>query len=397
MCARFLYHGSIAEKKLHLISWKNTTMPYCLGGLGIPDIKSMYFGFASTFLWRFYLFNTPLNSWYKLKFDSPFKPISSKASPYWKLICSTAISIKNSLKFHVTDSEYSLSLNWDPWVNGQSLADLNLHCFPPDMMVCNLVANGVWDLRNVPVHLQQLFNSMPIQVGGNVISWTGKGVPNFKTFSRKFFGDISDVPWHIYIWHKHFAIRYSSYAWLAINGGLKTADVLAARRIHINTRCYFCHNEDESTSHLFFQCPFSFSVLHALIPDVGCFLLRPTIMQLFEFYEDYQVFGAAERNFCYLSTCCMVYFLWRERNDRRYGGMFTNHFPQLFFWGLLPTGREFLMSHGNDDLVHFPGRPSSATDAAFPFLAVDLVWYFVGNREDIRAPFGVEHFVQLVF
>ncbi|KAI0507814.1 hypothetical protein KFK09_013942 [Dendrobium nobile] len=326
MCARFLYHGSIAEKKLHLISWKKTTMPYCLGGLGIPDIKSMYFGFASTFLWRFYLFKTPLNSWYKLKFDSPFKPISSKASHYWKLICSTAHSIKNSLNFHVSDSDCSLSLIWDPWVNGQSLADLNLHCFPNNMMVCNLVANGIWDLRNVPVHLQQFLHTIPIQVGGNVISWTGKGVPNFKTFSRKFFGEISEVPWHNYIWHKHFAIRYSSYTWLAINGGLKTADVLAARRIHINTRCYFCHTEDESTSHLFFQCPFSFSVLHSLIPDVGCFLLRPNILQLFEYFEDFQVFGAAERNFCYLSICCMIYFLWRERNDRRYGGIHSTVF-----------------------------------------------------------------------
>ncbi|PKU83287.1 hypothetical protein MA16_Dca006688 [Dendrobium catenatum] len=118
-------------------------------------------------------------------------------------------------------------------------------------------------------------------------------------------------------------MRYSSYTWLAINEGLKSAENLALRGILITPACYLCQNEDESSSHMFFQCPFSFSILHSLLPDVRGFLLRPNLLQLFEHFEDCQSIEGAECNFCYFVICCTLYFLWRERNDRRYGGKYS--------------------------------------------------------------------------
>ncbi|XP_020697800.1 uncharacterized protein LOC110110584 [Dendrobium catenatum] len=236
ICARFLYHGSSTDKKLHLISWRKTTLPYCFGSLGIPDIKSMYFGFACTFMWRFYSINYPLNSWYKTKFDSPFNLLNTRASHYWKLICSTSATVKHSLNFNVTNTDCSLSLQWDPWVKGKSLAEMNLHCLQRGLLVSNVITNGSWNLSLIPQHMHQLFLSIHIQDGDNVITWTGKGV--------------------------------------AVNDGLKTADVLAVRGILINPTCGFCHTEEESSSHLFFQCPFSFSILQTMLPDVKLLLLE---------------------------------------------------------------------------------------------------------------------------
>ncbi|KAI0516656.1 hypothetical protein KFK09_009333 [Dendrobium nobile] len=174
MCAMFLYHGAISDKKLHLISWKNTTLPYCYGGLDIPDIKSMYFGFACSFLWRFFSVDSLLNSWYRSKFVSPFKPPSYSASPFWKHICSTASAIKSSLKLNVTSFNCSLSLYWDPWVKGNSLADLNMQAIPNSLDVNNWICNGSWDLSIVPSHLHRVVLSIPIHDDGLAISWTGK-------------------------------------------------------------------------------------------------------------------------------------------------------------------------------------------------------------------------------
>ncbi|KAI0520542.1 hypothetical protein KFK09_008018 [Dendrobium nobile] len=92
-------------------------------------------------------------SWYKTKFDSPFNLLNTRAAHYWKLICSTAATVKHSLNFNVTNMDCSLSLQWDPWVKGKSLAEMNLHC----------LQRGLLD-------------------GGKVITWTGKGVPNYQGY-----------------------------------------------------------------------------------------------------------------------------------------------------------------------------------------------------------------------
>ncbi|KAI0519828.1 hypothetical protein KFK09_007289 [Dendrobium nobile] len=178
---------------------------------------------------------------------------------------------------------------------GKSLADLNLQAIPNSLDVKNWICNGCWDLTSVPSDLHRVVLSIPIHDDGLAISWTGKGVPCFKTFKRKFFEGNFKVPWYKYIWHKHFAIRYSSYTWLAIKEGLKSAEILALRGILITPVCYLCQNEDESSSHLFFQCPFSFSILHSLLPDVRGFLLRPNMLQLFEHFEDCQTIEGADR------------------------------------------------------------------------------------------------------
>ncbi|PKU79207.1 hypothetical protein MA16_Dca000551 [Dendrobium catenatum] len=133
-----------------------------------------------------------------------------------------------------------------------------------------------------------------------------------------YFVDYDKVTWHKFIWHKHYAIRFSSFAWLAVMKGLKTADILSERNIYINPICPLCEKEEESILHLFFQCDFSFEVLITLIPDAGNFLLRPTILQIFEFLDEIQRFNSNERNFSFLMICCLVYFIWRERNSRRF-------------------------------------------------------------------------------
>ncbi|PKU64842.1 Putative ribonuclease H protein [Dendrobium catenatum] len=322
LCSRFLFHGSSIEKKLHLISWKKTCLPTELGGLGIPSIQSLSFGFSCSFIWRFFSQNSLTVDWLRQKYLSPFKPPSPKASKYWSFTCSTATKLKPFLKFVVTRENCSLDAIWDPWINGSTVSEL-LHISNSKFIaVQNFVYEGYWQLSGSMLSgISHYINSIPIlQQSNGCVEWVGSGKPSFKTFRKLFFVEFEKVSWASFIWHKRFALRYSSYGWLAVCDGLKTADILRSRNIITGSTCHLCGKEDESILHMFFTCEFSFGVISALLPSLGCFLFRPSLLQSFEFFDDMQHLDRQDKNFCFLVICCSVYFLWRERNVRCFEG-----------------------------------------------------------------------------
>ncbi|KAL0913878.1 hypothetical protein M5K25_017370 [Dendrobium thyrsiflorum] len=209
---------------------------------------------------------------------------------------------------------------WDPWCNGRSLVDLGLPSNRSHCLVRDFICNGRWALpSSFPEHICNVISNVPI-LDNSGIAWDGSNLPNFQIFSSHFYGNLEQVTWFKYIWHKKFALRFSVYAWMAILGKLKTYDVLLRRHIYTPSECSFCRVHQETHSHLLFECDFSFSVLSSLLPSVSAFLLRPNISQVFEFLDNTLQLHTLEKNFCFLVVCCSTYFIWRERNNRRFSG-----------------------------------------------------------------------------
>ncbi|KAL0913715.1 hypothetical protein M5K25_017196 [Dendrobium thyrsiflorum] len=301
LCSRFLYHGSIEGKKLHLVAWHNTCLPTCYGGLGIPDIHSLYFGFGCSFIWRMYNTNSLVFDWLRRNYLSPWKPLPVKVSKFWKFIHQIAGKIKNYISFVVAADSSHLSLFWDPWVDGKLLAEL----FSPVIGISDCVKDFVdghsWCLPDcLPSWLRQTISAIPISDASSAsIVWKSIDKPCFKSFRLLFFADLHKVPWFKFVWHKRAVLRYSSYSWLMFRNGLKTADILAKRNISIQPTCPLCQRDDENYAHLFFSCDYSFSVISQLLPILDSFLFRPSSMQLFEFLKDISIYNSAEKNFCY--------------------------------------------------------------------------------------------------
>ncbi|KAL0917530.1 hypothetical protein M5K25_012596 [Dendrobium thyrsiflorum] len=149
-----------------------------------------------------------------------------------------------------------------------------------------------------------MITKIPIMDSHSVISWIHEGAPGYKTYRMIFFSDFTRVSWHKFIWPKCLALRFSSFAWLVVLNGLKTAEVLARRNILIHPVCPLCLKEEESIMHILFHCGFSFQILTSLLPDVEGFLFRPSLLQLFEFLDEIQ----------------------RERNDRRFTKKHSSQF-----------------------------------------------------------------------
>ncbi|KAL0924368.1 hypothetical protein M5K25_005187 [Dendrobium thyrsiflorum] len=137
-------------------------------------------------------------------------------------------------------------------------------------------------------------------------------------FIADYYSDLEDVSWSNYLWHKRYALRHSAYAWMAILGKLKTADILSTRGINIPAACPFCLEANETHNHLFFECDFSYSIIRTLLPRLEFFLMRPNILQLFDYVAGFQNFNEEEKSFCFLTLCGTIYYIWRERNNRRF-------------------------------------------------------------------------------
>ncbi|XP_028552488.1 uncharacterized protein LOC110114420, partial [Dendrobium catenatum] len=113
--------------------------------------------------------------------------------------------------------------------------------------------------------------------------------------------------WHKHIWYKRFSLRFSTYSWLALVGGLKTVVALASRNISVSRLCTLFDSYPESSIHLFFQCDFSYNLLKRILPIFSSFLLPPTILRALDFVEDNFDSNDEVANAHRLGT-------WKERN-----------------------------------------------------------------------------------
>ncbi|XP_020688157.1 uncharacterized protein LOC110103692, partial [Dendrobium catenatum] len=186
------------------------------------------------------------------------------------------------------------------------------------------ISNGAWILPDGwPLDIKRKILSISVEeVYG--VDWAGFSKPSFKNFTSQFYDNLDDVSWFKFIWHKQNALRYACYAWMAINGKLKCADKLIVRGIPASPICDFCRGHNESHSHLFFSCDFTFSVISSLLPALNCFYFRPNLYQAFDYFNCNANFNAMEKNCCFLAISVAVYYLWRERNVRRFSNSWNS-------------------------------------------------------------------------
>ena len=66
------------------------------------------------------------------------------------------------------------------------------------------------------------------------------------------------------IWKINVLLKICNFVWKLMHDSLPTLLILKTRGISTNSSCPLCNTKDESTSHLFLQCPFARASWHAL-------------------------------------------------------------------------------------------------------------------------------------
>ncbi|XP_020702855.1 uncharacterized protein LOC110114345 [Dendrobium catenatum] len=283
ICQALSIHN-IASKITYL-AWDKVCLPFSKGGLGISSIPALQFSFNCSLILRLYNSSSPLSSWLLNKYCSPWRPPAAVASNLWKSICFTANSAKHCFKFRITKSA-PISVQWDHWYNNRNLAEFGCSSWDhiPDIALNTIISDDVWILPDsFPTFLKDLFAGInDIGEEGPCLLWYDKKNYDFKNFLLEFHSEHPNCYWHRMIWHKRKALKFSVYAWLALTGGLKTADALRLRNIYVPSVCRLCHMFEESVSHIFFECSYSFAILGKLLLGMNNFLLRPNILQVFD-------------------------------------------------------------------------------------------------------------------
>lgn len=324
--SRFLFFGEVnSNKKLHMIAWNKVCLPFSRGGLGIYSIPAMQFSFNCSVILRMYNSASPLSMWLLDRYISPWNPSRCAASNFWKSIRHTASIAKHCFKFKFNNFA-NISLKWDHWWDNGSISDRMGNAFMhliPDIPLKRLISDASWAVPDFfPAVLREAISSLCISDGAHCLFWYDKEFGKFKSFMEEFHFDIPKVNWYKMIWHKRNSLKYSVYSWLAIMGGLKTAEALRLRNITVNRTCCLCYANDESVSHLYFECPYSFYILTNIISGMKYFLLRPNIQQVFDWIRGNYYDNLEKSNFYKLVVSSVIYYVWRERNNRIFGNNF---------------------------------------------------------------------------
>lgn len=146
----------------------------------------------------------------------------------------------------------------------------------------------------------------------------------FKKAIKSYYKCYNKVEWSKEVWHKEYSLRYFAFVWLALNNGLNTVDNLICRNINISTTCYLCYYQQENINHLYFECVYSFNIIKNLIHVINNFLLRPNIFQIIQHIKDLDHSSALQRRKFYLYLDASIYYIWIERNKRRFENNFSS-------------------------------------------------------------------------
>ncbi|PKU59193.1 Putative ribonuclease H protein [Dendrobium catenatum] len=313
--ARFLFFGdTMNAKTLHMISWDRICRPKNKGGLGIPSILAMQFAYICSIRFRMYNCSTPLSKWLLCHYKSPWRPFSvNLVTKTWKLICKTAFEVKHCFNFKITKNA-PISLIWDHWLNNETVNDhLGGYSMDdcPDIFLKDLIIGTQWIFpESIPPYLRNLVAGInTIGEEGSCLLWKNRPNYKFKNFIEEFYADYQTCSWHKMVWAKRNILKHSVFVWMALVGGLKTVDALITRNINVPGTCSLCHYHNETVSHLFFECSYTFTILTALFPGMKHFLFRPTIMQVFEWVKGQYKGNAKVKNYFYVTICCAIYHI----------------------------------------------------------------------------------------
>ncbi|XP_028548227.1 uncharacterized protein LOC114578859 [Dendrobium catenatum] len=322
LCSKFLYHGDIDSKKIHLISWKNTCKPYYLGGLGIASFQALNFAYNCNTIMRCYNSISTLSKWLLARYSSPWKPTPAYATVFWKSICKTAVETREKFNFFITNNS-PISILWDHWCLGNTIYEKiqNSHIdLAIDSQLASWINNGEWCIPDtVNSSIRNFILNMHIDNDGKKhIGWDKKENAKFKDFYLSYFANDIQYDWHQLVWHYKHAMRYSVYSWMALRGGLKTCDVLAVRNIQVKDNiCNLCYSNMETISQMLFECDYSFNVLVKLIPSFQTHYFRPTVY-LALLYIDNKDKAKKIKAGRLLILNAIIYHIWIERNNRRF-------------------------------------------------------------------------------
>ena len=194
-----------------------------------------------------------------------------------------------------------------------------------------------WEVEEVLAFFNFIQSKIPSHVEPYEMRWKlhSSGVFDTKSFYQAIAGkhDIK-FPWKV-IWLVKAPRRVSFFMWSAAWGQILTCDNLMLRGFTMVGWCCMCRAAGETGSHLLVHCTFASDLWSSVFRSFGVLWVFPEhITTLLSGWYNY--FGKHNSSVWNLVPLCLMWTIWRERNNRTFEDE-KHSLPKLLelFYGLL--------------------------------------------------------------
>jgi ribonuclease HI len=324
----FIWSGDIDQRKLVTVSWKKVCRPYSQGGLGIRSLISLNEATNLKLCWDM------LQSKEQWAVLLRSRAIRNRSGITYHIFSSLWSSVKSELQVVMNNSNFIIgngtSLNFwtDCWCGDQSIAqilqipDNGLQNF--NTKVSDYIFHNQW---NLPPELVALFPNLSQLVEHVVIPIDQK--TDRLVWRNSDSGDLSlkqaycfkahhypSLHWASIIWSPDIPPSKSLLAWRLMNGKLPTDENLKTRGCCLPSVCSLCHKQEESSFHLFFDCPYAVNIWTWFSEIIGIRLHFNAVEDIWLLYD--RNWQAQCRVVILACLINILHTIWWVRNQARF-------------------------------------------------------------------------------
>lgn len=337
MCSAFLWSGTPNQTHKAKVAWDDLCAPKEEGGLGIRKLRDSSKVFAMSLIWRIFSLKSSLwVSWiqeYLLRQNSFWEvKENGKGSWIWRKLLKLRPLVYEFLRFEVNDG-HSAFFWFDDWLGIGKLIDITGDVGTSHLGVArnarvgDAVRNSSWSIRGQRNRFfHDLYDRIQAQrvpldtLGSDTVLWK-HGDDDYKPCfsSAKTWNQIrtrkDTVLWSKGVWFSQAVPRFSFIVWLAVRNRLSTGDRM--REWGIQQGCVLCGERDETRDHIFFACPYYFTVWDKLTNRLSGARTDPDWMTTLQFVSGNSL-PIMDRILLRMVFQTTIYHLWKERNERRH-------------------------------------------------------------------------------
>jgi hypothetical protein len=107
------------------------------------------------------------------------------------------------------------------------------------------------------------------------------------------------------------------FSWTAALGKILTLDNLRKKRVIVIDRCCMCKMNGETVDHLLLHCEVAHALWYAILSRFSLSWVMP--LRVIDLFACWWTGGRSRSAVVWkMVPCCLMWCLWRERNDRQF-------------------------------------------------------------------------------
>ncbi|XP_019089220.1 PREDICTED: uncharacterized protein LOC109128016 [Camelina sativa] len=274
----FLWKGTTEGHHSACVAWETITTAKSEGGLGIRDLQLWNKACMIKLIWLLlFRSGSVWVAWFK------GAVLSGKLSNFWTRKPSTRYSWLANKLFKLRDEVY-------PWIklkvgdgkncqfwsdNWWKLGKLSTYLqgedplgIPRGSTLADLWREGTWRIppARSEAHVNYHIELASIQLSKDAdqyVWWLNDQLQDSHETGKiclAYKGNLPRVSWHKVVWFSRGILKHCFLTWLFVLNRSPTRDRLRSWGLHVDPACLFCATGEESRDHLFFDCPFSWTL-----------------------------------------------------------------------------------------------------------------------------------------